>query len=300
MKKLLQKNENKNEHLGVWAAFFVYFIWGFTFLASKTAQKYASPFVLLAYRFDVAALILAIPVILGRQKLNLKNPGKVLALGMLEPCLYFVGEQYGVRLTNSAFSGVMIAMIPIVTLLLAFIFLKERPSIAQWLYSLLSIAGIVVITVMENRGGAVNFFGVLGLIIAVATGALYTVLNRKIATDYSVYERTFIAQLLGAVFFTVPAVIESRGNPMALIAPLGHADFIIAVLYLAVFATVLGYTFFNYAISNTPTAKVVIMCNMTTVISVLAGVFILGESFSPVSAVAMIAVLIGIYGVQKT
>ncbi len=299
MKKLLQNNGN-NERRGIWAAVFVYFIWGFTLLASKAAQEYASPFVLLAYRFDIAALILAIPAFLGRKKLHLKNSGKILALGLLEPCLYFIGEQYGVRLTNSAFSGVVIAMIPIVTLLLAYVILKERLSVSQWIFSILSIAGIVVITVLENRGGTVSFFGVLALLIAVMTGALYTVLNRKISTDYSVYERTFTVQLMGSLFFTVLALIENRNDLTALITPLGHADFVVSALFLAIFATVLAYTFFNFAIANAPTAKVVILCNMTTVISVLAGVLFLGESFSPGSAVAMAVTLIGIYGVQKT
>ena len=33
-----------------WLAAFTYFIWGFTFLASRVAQNYGSPFVLLFWR----------------------------------------------------------------------------------------------------------------------------------------------------------------------------------------------------------------------------------------------------------
>ena len=60
-------------------------------------------------------------------------------LGTMEPCIYFIGEQYGLKYSNSAFSGIMIAVVPIVTLIFAAIFLKERPSRAQWLFSALSI-----------------------------------------------------------------------------------------------------------------------------------------------------------------
>ena len=294
----MTKNRSR---LAIVAAAAVYIFWGFTFLASAVAQGISTPFVLLAYRFDSAALLMAIPLLIGKQKISLrgKNIKALLMLGLMEPCLYFIGEQYGVRYTNSAFSGVIIAVIPIVTLMLSAIVLNDRPSPAQWLFSLLSIAGVVVITLSEGGEGAVRPLGVLCLIGAVLTGSACTVISRRTSDNFSVYERTLVMQLMGAVFFTALALMENAGNPSALIEPLAHKDFVLAVLYLSVFASVLGYTLFNYAIAYAPVARVVILVNLTTVISVIAGVIILGDHFSPVSAVAMLAVLVGIWGVQK-
>lgn len=288
--------------LAILAAFGVYTIWGFTFMASKVAQGYVTPFILLAYRFDVAALVLAIPFVVGLKKLNLRgrNIKPLLLLGLMEPCIYFIGEQYGLRYTNAAFSGVMIAVIPIVTLVFTAVFLKEKPTRAQWLFCILSILGVIAITLSENSGGDIKPLGVLCLVVAVLTGAAYGILSRKISDDFSVYERTFVMMLMAAVFYTSLAVIENAENLSALITPLRHTDFILAVLYLAVGASVLGYTLFNFAVSNAPMPKVVILCNLVTVISVLSGVFLLHEHFSAVSAIAMVAVLIGIWGVQKT
>ena len=294
----MTKNRSR---LALIAAVTVYILWGFTFLASAVGQKYATPFVLLAYRFDTAALLMALPLMLGREKLSLrgKNLKTLLLLGLMEPCLYFIGEQYGVRYTNSAFSGVIIAVIPIITLILSALILKERPSIGQWLFSLLSIAGIVAITLSEQGEGEVSIKGVAFLIGAVAAGSAFTVLSRRTSDDYTVYERTFIMQVMGAVFFTLLALIENRGDPAAILAPAAHSDFVLAVLFLSVFASVIGYTLINYAIAYAPVAKVVILVNLTTVISVIAGVVFLGDPFSAVSAVSMLAVLIGIWGVQK-
>ena len=170
---------------------------------------------------------------------------------------------------------------------------------AQWFFSILSIAGIIVITLSENSGGGISLLGFLCLIVAVVTGAAYGVLSRSIADDYSVFERTFVMQLMGAVFYTVLAVIENAGDLGSLVHPLSRIDFILAVLYLAVGASVLGYTFFNFAVTNAPMPKVVILCNLTTIISVLAGVIFLDDPFSVIAAIAMVAVLIGIWGVQK-
>ena len=296
----MEMSKNKSR-LAILAAIGVYTIWGFTFMASKVAQEVTTPFVLLAYRFVIAVLLLAIPLLIGKQKIKLrgKNIKPLLLLGLMEPCIYFIGEQYGIRYTNSAFSGVMIAVIPIVTLILAAVFLKDKPTRAQWLFSILSIAGIIVISLSENSGGSINLLGVVCLLVAVLTGSAYSVISRGISDEFSVYERTFVMQLMGAVFYTTLALIENAGDLGAIVRPLSSPEFVLAALYVAVGASVLGYTFFNYAVSNAPMPKVIIFCNLTTVISVLAGVILLGDPFSPVSVIAMVAVLVGIWGVQK-
>ena len=170
---------------------------------------------------------------------------------------------------------------------------------AQWLFSILSIAGIIVITLVENSGGSVSLKGVLLLVVAVLTGAACGVVSRGISDEFSVYERTFMIQLMGAVFFTSLAVIEHGGDITALIRPAASLDFMLAALFLAVGASVVGYWLFNYSVANAPMANVISLYNLTTIVSVLAGVFILGESFSLLSAAAMVAVMVGIWGVQK-
>ena len=283
------------------AAVGVYTLWGFSFLASKLAQSAASPLVVLMYRFDIAALVMALPWMLGRRKVRLKgkNVKGLLLLGLCEPVIYFIGEQYGLKFTNSAFSGVMIAVIPIVTLILAAVFLKERPSTAQWLFSLLSIAGVVAITLMAGGGGQVQPIGVALLILAVVSGSAYAVISRAVSDDFSVFERSMVMQLMGAVFYTVCAVIENIGDLSALIAPLRDGNFLWGILYLSLGASVAGYTLYNYAVANAPIANVASLCNLTTVLSVAAGVVILREPFSLGSAVALAVILIGIWGVQK-
>lgn len=293
--------KTKNFYKAILAAAGVYTLWGFSFLASKVGQRVATPFVLLSYRFDIALLILLVPLILGNAKLRLrgKNLKMLLLLGLFEPCIYFIGEQYGLKYTNSAFSGVMIAVIPVATLVMSAVFLKEKPSRAQWLFSVLSIAGIVVITLAENSGGSVSLKGVLFLVVAVLTGAACGVVSRGISDEFSVYERTFIIQLMGAIFFTSLALVEHGGDVMALMRPAASLDFMLAALFLAVGASVVGYWLFNYSVANAPMANVISLCNLTTVVSVLAGIFILDEPFSLLSAAAMAAVLVGIWGVQK-
>lgn len=283
------------------AAFAVYTLWGFSFLASKFAQGAASPFIILMYRFDIAMLLMSAPLILGRQRLRLrgKNLRALLLLGLCEPIIYFIGEQYGLKFTNSAFSGVMIAVIPIVTLLMAAVFLKERPSKLQWFFSFVSIFGVIAVTLLAGGEGEIRVIGVIFLLLAVVSGSAYAVISRRISDDFSAFERSFIMQLMGAIFFTVMAFYENRQDLSALITPWGDWGFIGGTLFLAVGASTAGYMLYNYAVANAPIANVSALCNLTTVLSVVAGVVVFGEPFSVWQALALIVVLVGIWGVQR-
>ena len=57
-------------------------------------------------------------------------------------------------------------------------------------------------------------------------------------------------QTMGAVFFTTLALIENGGSAAALIAPAANPRFILAALFLALGASVAGYSLFNYAVSH--------------------------------------------------
>ncbi|MEA4945959.1 MAG: DMT family transporter [Oscillospiraceae bacterium] len=283
------------------AAVGVHGIWGFSFLASKYAQMAATPFVVLMYRFDIACLVLTLPWLLGRQTVHLKgkNVRGLLLLGLCEPVIYFIGEQYGVRYTSSAFSGVMIAVIPIVTLMMAAVLLRERPAPLQWVFSAVSIGGVIAITLMAGGGGEITAAGVGFLVLAVLSGSAYAVVSRAISDDFSAYERSLVMQLMGAVFYTAAALIENRADLSRLAAPLASRGFVFGVLYLALGASAAGYMLYNYAVASAPIANVSSLCNLTTVLSVVAGVVVLGEPFSFGSFVALAVILAGIWGVQR-
>lgn len=292
---------DKSYSKAIAAAIVTQVFWGLSFLASSIGQETASPFVLMSYRFNIALIALTVPVLLGRQKLRLRGKSikPLLLLGSMEPCLYFIGEQYGLKYSSSAFSGIMIAVIPIVTIIFAAVFLKERPSKKQWLFSALSILGIIVITLVENSGGSITFKGFALLCLAVVTGSAYSIISCGVSGRFSVFERTYFMQIMGAVFFTTLALIENGGSVAAVLAPATNLRFLLAVLFLALGASVAGYSMFNYAVSHAPMANVIVFMNLATVVSVAAGIIVLHERLAPVSLVAMVVVLIGIWGVQK-
>ena len=65
--------KGKSYSKAITAAIVTQIFWGLSFLASSIGQESASPFVLMSYRFDIALLALTVPVLLGKQKLDLRG-----------------------------------------------------------------------------------------------------------------------------------------------------------------------------------------------------------------------------------
>ncbi len=110
-----------------------YSIFGFSFLFSKTALAFASPFFLLAARFLFAFIALNLVMLFEKTKISFKGKplGSLLLLGFIQPVCYFIFETYGIDSTSAAFSGVMIGMVPVAGLVFGILFLHEKCSFLQ-------------------------------------------------------------------------------------------------------------------------------------------------------------------------
>lgn len=280
------------------AALLGHSIFGFSFLFSKIALNITSPFVLLSIRFVVAFLVLNLLLCTGKFHINLKGkPVKYLVLlGLFQPVIYFICESYGISMTSAAFSGVMIGLIPVVGLIFGVLFLKERCTFFQVFCTIMSVVGVY----MTSTGGfgAVSGSGFLLLLGAVFSGALFTILSRSISDQFSAFERTYVMFALGSIFFTIIALLENDGNISALIAPLAVSQFWIAVIYLAVISSVCAFLLINYSVNYVSAGKIMIFANFTTVISVLAGIFIMGDHFVPTQLLGIAIITLSVFGVS--
>lgn len=284
-------------------------IFGFSFMFSRMALDAASPFVMLMYRFMLAfAAISAVALWANRSgaegwlrfSLKGKSIWPLVMLGLVQPVAYFLCESYGISLTNATVSGVIIALIPIMALAAGFLFMRERASLRQIFFSVLSIAGVIVMTLQQSAGGTVQPLGVALLVGAVICGAAFNIMSRKLSGVHSALERTWVMMLTAAVVFTALACIETRADPAMLLAPLRSGRFMAAMLYLSLLSSILAFLCLNYAATILPVSKSTAFCNVTTVLSVFAGAVFLGESVNTVSLIAAAVIILGVFGVQKS
>ena len=108
-------------------------IWGFSFLFTKVGLAIApDPNVMLAHRFTMSTLLMLVPILLGLKKISFKGKDwKPVSILLLMQLTYYLFESYGVLYTNSTISGLVLAVVPVVTIGTGALFLKEYPTKRQ-------------------------------------------------------------------------------------------------------------------------------------------------------------------------
>lgn len=276
-------------------------IWGISSAFSKMALLASSPSILLAWRFFIS--FVAMSIYAAVKKIPVKVPVKSLyllpLLGLFQPILNFSLEQYGILHSSAAFCGVMQSMSPIAGLVLGFLMLREKPSVWQVVFSFVSIAGVVIMTVCCNGTGVVTLLGAVLLLSAVVFATVYFLLSRRLAGTFTTFQRTYYMITTGTIVFPIWAFVENHQDPMRVIAPVTNPEFILSALFLGLISTLAAYMFLNYATANLTAARFTAFTSLTTLVGVLSGVLIMGEPFLPIMVPTTIMIIVGTWGVQR-
>lgn len=276
-------------------------ITGFSFMFVKITLKTLSPIDILMYRFFFAWMVASIPILLKKVqfKITVADIKKIFPLALFYPILFFAFQVFGLTFSSSSEAGIIQATVPIFTIILAGIILKEKTSTLQKMSVLLSIAGIVYISRMNSQD-ALNFsiIGTILLILSAVSNAFYSVFARKLTKEYSFYTLTYIMTFLGFAIFTIMS-FNARivsGASLDYIAPLKSPSFLIGILYLGVLSSFVSSLLSNYALSKIEASKISVFANLTPVIATLAGVFILNETLKSYHIIGMLVTLVGVIG----
>ena len=275
-------------------------IYGFSFMASRIALGHTSAEMMLAIRFTVSMLVMAFLVVTGIFHIDLRGKpvGSFLLMGLCQPVIYFIGETSGIQYTNSSFAGIMIATIPVFTVILSAIFLHEKITLRTFAWIMCSVAGAFIISISQTSSGAVQFKGIMLLMLAVLSASVFYLLSRSQSDAFTPFERTFIMLLMGFMYFTAQAAVRHGSDFVPLFID-GITDryVLIPILYLSVLSSVVAFLLQNYSVTYLSLAKATVFENIIPVISVAAGVIFLGEPFSLIQLTGIVLILLGVWKV---
>ena len=286
-------------------------IFGFSFIFSKMALQITLPSVLIAVRFVAAFIALNLIVIFGRMikvpdgqggrkplvqfSLRGKPLRNILLLALFQPILYFLCESYGIVFTSAAFAGTIIAIIPICGIIFDVLIMHSKVRLRQVICAVMSAVGVGITTV-GAEGMKSSVIGLLFLLGAVTAGSLFYVFSKKSGDDYNPLEQTYVMFALGSLVYAVFALVQCRGQYDELIfSALVQPQFIISVLYLAVISSVAAFIFLNYGTVRVTVSEASIFANLTTVISIIAGVVFLHEVFTQFQVVGAIIIIVSVF-----
>lgn len=276
-------------------------LWGFSFLFTKIGLAAApDPNVMLAHRFIISTLFMGIPLLLGKKKISFKgkNWKPVVLLLLLQSCYFFL-ETYGILYTNATIAGLLLAVVPVVTVGTGALFLREYPTRRQALFCILPVAGVIIMTVSGKELGVVTPLGILFLLLTMLASALFKTVNRKAAQEFSSFERTFLVLANSAVVFSLVGMGSVEWNVAAFAAPLLQGKYLFSVLSLSLLCSIVANLLVNYATGHMSVFKVSSFGALSTLCSMVAGVVFLSEPVNISLLLGAVLILVGIRQVTK-
>lgn len=284
---------------------------GFSFLFTKIALGYASPLTNLAHRYTIAALVM---VVLHQTKLikvslsrkDILSILSILPMSLFYPLLFFIFQSFALQYISSSEAGILQALVPIFTLLLASAFLKEKTSLLQKFFLFLSVAGVVFIFLSKgaNFGTETASFGFLLMLGSVLANALNNILSKSKGGRYRAMDMTAVVIFVGFITFNTLSLTSHYldGNILAYFAPLGQVSYLLSILYLGILASIVTGSLSIYAIVRLGASTVSVFGNLGTVLTILAGALILHEpiySYHVIGATMIIAGILGMNLMRK-
>mgnify|MGYP002674559949 FL=1 len=276
-------------------------IWGTSYLFTRIAQQEAPPMVQMSLRFLLAFLLLNLMILFGWEKINLrgKNLKPLIILSCVEP-IYFFFESYGIYYSNSTFSGVTLAIVPVIAIGMGTLILKEYPTRKQLFLCFLPIAGVILVTIAGSGMGAVQPIGVVLVLGACLFAAFYRVFNKDSSAEFTAFERSYFVIGMCMLAFTAVALCMVSGDLTPFVEALRSKRFVLSTLALSVFCSVAANILVNYSASVLPMTIFSNLGSLITVCAMFLGIIFLDEPTNAMSLVGSAMVLVGLFLIART
>ena len=288
---------------------FAMLCWAGAGIAVKEALVVFSPLTLIVLRFTLAiVLMLLVGVlfrrneVLGLQRVEKRDIPLFVLGGLFQPFLYFIFETYTYQsFASPTIAEAMLSTQPIMAPILAFIILREKVTRNNVVGILISTVGMLLLLLVGANSFALgNPWGVLLAIVTVSMSVGYTIILRRIPTRYSSLSIVFYVQLVALVLFYAVWGVFDRQSLQDTIAPLS-ADItpVVAVGYLAVFASVTAFILFCYTVRQIGVTRANVFNNVRPVFTALLMWVIFDEQLPKWKWVGIIVIVIGLFISQK-
>jgi drug/metabolite transporter (DMT)-like permease len=258
----------------------------------KLALASMPPLPLSALRVASAALLLeALRRLSSRETLARGDHRRVLLYGLLGVSVNQVLFILGLSLTTAINATILLATIPVFTLIVAVFLKHERLTLPAAAGVILAGAGSLVLLNVQNFDWHSRYVrGDLLLLCNSLSYSLYLVLSRPILAHYrvlTIVSRVFVYGTPPILLFTAPALL--RFHPSR-VTPLSWASFA-GIVFLC---TVIPYALNSWALARTGASRVALYVFLQPLIAAALAVLVLKEQVTLRTAVAGALILAGL------
>jgi drug/metabolite transporter (DMT)-like permease len=255
-------------------------VWGTTFLAIKIALETVPPFIMSGSRYVVAGgILVGMLIARGRPLPSRQDWGRMALLGFFMMVLGNGGVVWGEQFVPSGLTSVALGTSPFwMVTIHALVPGGERMHFRQWLGLAVGFVGIMLLVWPDiSIGGAVGHefaLGIVSLQIACAGWAIGSTYTRRRVTARDVLGGAALQMIFGGLMMVAIGTTLGEWSRVSL-----NPRTAVAVAYLAIFGSVIGFAAFSYALQHLPVAIVSLYNFVNPVIAVALGTAVLGEPF---------------------
>jgi len=162
---------------------------------------------------------------------------------------------------------------------------------------LVGLAGVALLMAPGGGGHSVSTQAMLGGFFLMQFGGLMwsvgSIAQRRMESRAHPFVSGGVQQLATGIAFVIPALLDGRHETW-------NAKGMLAILYLAVFGGIVGYSAFIYSMHHLPVALVSIYTYVNPMVAVALGWWVYREPFGWRETAAMIVIFAGVAIVKWT
>jgi drug/metabolite transporter (DMT)-like permease len=280
----------------------IYLVWGSTFLAIRVGVREVPPFLLAGMRFFAAGIALYAWM---RAKGTPSPTSRQWASASLLAILMFVLD-YGLlfwaeKRVPSGIAAVMMATIPAFMALAEIVFLRTQKLTLRLGFALfLGLCGVMVLTlrVALFDQSAIDSTGAVALVVGAVSWSLASVLTRKLPLPESKVMSSGAQMLAGGILLTLTSA--GLGEFKGFDARAVSTGAWLALVYLIVAGSIVGFTAYVWLIHHESPTKVGTYAYVNPVVAVVLGYLLGGEALGARTVLGAILVLVSVVVITTT
>lgn len=277
-------------------ALFTICIWGTTFVCTKILLDIFSPIEIMFYRFVITYITLLV-IHPKHYRLSFKEESDLMILGLFGGSLYFLTENIALNLTLASHVGFLLATAPILTALIAHLFIADEKMLPNtWLGFGVAIIGVFLVIF---NGSFILKLGGVGEILAILSAlswAFYTVRLKKFGQKYPPIVMTRKV-FFYAIISIVPIMVFTDYSFD--VSKFMNLSVVLNLLFLGVVASALCFVLWNVAIRNIGAVKTNNYIYLNPIVTLVASVWVLKESMTVYAVIGCMLILLGVYLAQN-
>ena len=270
----------------------IQFFWGFLAPVAKIAFRHFDPMFIIFLRIGISSFFFYIiyRLIFYKGRTAGKDLLKFAALGFFGVAVSQVSFINGVARTTSINSLIILATIPINTIIFSILLKKERFSFLKFFAVLLGFFGVFFIVGLNGITLSGNTVGNILILLSSASYSLYLVLSKialKSHEPFKLLTFVFLFGFLEVLPFSIFKVFDITANPV-------HIRFWWAPMVVVIVGTLLPNMLTIIALKNVKASVVGVFSYLEPLFGVILSIIILGERLKPNNIIAAALILVGV------